>query len=228
MPGDYFAVFLVSCAAALLGLAVLVLLVPDMRPAQAAAVVAPPPSLGVLADARMARLLGAAGLLGLLTIGDGFVYLALQERTDLALQYFPLLFVGTGVVYLLLAVPFGHLADRVGRARLLVAGHGFLLVAYVWLAWASPRPAGRPSARAAVPGPAGCLLRRDGRRPRGFGREHRSSRVVCHRDRDRSRTTPMVTPLPVRPLLRRAFAAAALEDVEAVVAVSRSVIRSSG
>ena len=37
LPGDYSSVFVVSCAAALVGLAVLVLLVPDLRPAQGAA-----------------------------------------------------------------------------------------------------------------------------------------------------------------------------------------------
>jgi hypothetical protein len=39
-----------------------------------------------------------AGALGLLTVGDGFVYLALQDRSGFATQWFPLLYVGTDVV----------------------------------------------------------------------------------------------------------------------------------
>jgi MFS family permease len=144
VPGDYSAVFAISCAAALLGLAVLVLLVPDLRPTGATraggAARTARPSLRLLADPPMARLVGAAGLLALLTIGDGFVYLALQQRADLAVRYFPLLFVGTGVAYLLLAIPFGRLADRVGRAPMMVAGHAFLLVAYLCVAAPAPDP----------------------------------------------------------------------------------------
>jgi MFS family permease len=143
LPGDYSAVFVISCAAALLGLALLVLLVPDLRPSVGATASqspnAPPsararPSLRLLAQPRLARLFAASGLLGLLTIGDGFVYLALEQRADVALRFFPLLFVGTGLSYLALAIPFGRLADRVGRAALMVGGHAFLVGAYVCVA----------------------------------------------------------------------------------------------
>lgn len=79
----------------------------------------------------MRRVLAAAGILGLLTIGDGFVYLVLQSRSDFATQWFPLLYVGTNVAFLVLAVPLGRLADRVGRARVFVFGHAGLLGAYV-------------------------------------------------------------------------------------------------
>jgi len=44
---------------------------------------------------------------------------------------FPLLFVGTNAAYLALAIPMGRLADRVGRARVFVAGHVALLLAYL-------------------------------------------------------------------------------------------------
>jgi MFS family permease len=129
LPGDYTSVFVVSCAAALLGLAVLVLLVPDLRPSGSALSRGhlARPSLRLLADRRLGGLLGAAGLLALLTISDGFLYLALQQREELALRWFPLLFVGTNVAYLVLSIPFGRLADRVGRARVMVAAHVFLI-----------------------------------------------------------------------------------------------------
>jgi len=143
VPGGYRTVFVVSFAFALAGLAVLGLLVPDVRPEGPAVPHAPRtaepaagtgrrrrPAWAALRDRRLRRLLLAAGLLGVLTIGDGFLYLALQRRDDFASQYFPLLFVGTSLVYLALAVPLGRLADRVGRSRVFVLGHLALLGAY--------------------------------------------------------------------------------------------------
>ena len=85
----------------------------------------------MLAEPGFARLVGAAGLLGLLTLSDAFVYLVLQDRNDLAALWYPLLFVGTNLAYLALAVPFGRVADRLGRARVMVLGHLFLVGAYL-------------------------------------------------------------------------------------------------
>jgi MFS family permease len=76
------------------------------------------------------RLLVAAVVLSALSIGDGFLYLALQRREEFAAQYFPLLFAGTALVYLVLAIPFGRLADRFGRVRVFLAGHLALAAAY--------------------------------------------------------------------------------------------------
>ena len=73
----------------------------------------------------------AAGVLGVLTIGDGFLYLELTERDSLATKYFPLLYVGTNFAYLALAVPFGRLADRIGRTRVYIGGYVALLVSYL-------------------------------------------------------------------------------------------------
>jgi MFS family permease len=42
-----------------------------------------------------------------------------------------LLFVGTNLAYLLLAIPMGKLADRIGRARVFVAGYVLLLGCYL-------------------------------------------------------------------------------------------------
>ena len=149
VPGGYSSVFVVSTAAAVLGLAVLVLLVPDLRPRQAAAApgtVPARPSLRALAAPRMRRLIVASGLLGVLTVSDGFLYLSLQQRDDFAATWFPLLFVGTNTAYFLLAVPFGRLADRIGRTRVLVGGHVFLVGAYL----ASSGPAAGVPATIAV------------------------------------------------------------------------------
>lgn len=154
VPGDYTSVFVASFAAALIGLAVLGLLVPDLRPRRAAhrvAAVQPPvdatdepelapalpaaprirPSMQAMTRSGMGRLVVAAALLSILAISDGFLYLSLQQRDDLAATWFPLLFVGTNVAYFMLAIPFGRLADRVGRQRVLVGGHLLLVAAYL-------------------------------------------------------------------------------------------------
>jgi MFS family permease len=131
IPGGFDTVFLVSFASALVGLAILIFLVPGLRPPASERV----PSLravGRLAtEPGVRRALGAAAVLSALTIGDGFLYLALQRREEFAVAYFPLLFVGTAVAYLALAVPFGRLADRFGRLRVFLAGHVALVGAYL-------------------------------------------------------------------------------------------------
>ncbi|WP_449344756.1 MFS transporter [Streptomyces narbonensis] len=71
-----------------------------------------------------------AGLLGAATVGDAFLYLLLQQRLELDATWFPFLPLGAAGVYLLLAVPAGRLADRVGRRRPFLYGHGALLLAY--------------------------------------------------------------------------------------------------
>ena len=149
VPGDYTSVFVASLAAAVLGLVVLGLFVPDLRPRAAArraraesgpttsAPDAPPPahpSLSVMRRHRMGRLMVSAALLSVLAVSDGFIYLALLDRDNLAATYFPLLFVGTNIAYFLLAIPCGRLADRVGRHTVLVGGHLLLVAAYACVA----------------------------------------------------------------------------------------------
>ena len=77
-----------------------------------------------------ARLVAAASLVALFTISDGFVYLALQQRVDFDTGFFPLLYVATALVYMLLAVPVGVLGDRVGRVRVFLGGCLALLAVY--------------------------------------------------------------------------------------------------
>ena len=54
---------------------------------------------------------------------DGFVYLGLQQKLDFEPAMFPLLFVGTASVFMVLAVPMGRLADRVGRTKVFLGGY---------------------------------------------------------------------------------------------------------
>jgi predicted MFS family arabinose efflux permease len=132
-PGSYDAVFMVSFCAGLIGLAVIVLYVP--RPAQQSTA-ALGPAVSLRAAARLVRapgvapLLVAATLLGLTTVSDAFIFLTLQERLQFNLGLFPLLYVATALVFMVLAVPVGRLADRVGRGRVFVGGYLGLLALY--------------------------------------------------------------------------------------------------
>lgn len=134
IPDGYSTIFVVSLAFAILGVAILGIIVPNTRPrAERAAGRRPAVRFRwrQLTDPRLRRLLLGAGLLGILTIGDGFIYLVLQSRGAFAAAWFPLLYVGTNLVFLLLAIPLGRLSDRFGRGRIFIIGHIALLAAYV-------------------------------------------------------------------------------------------------
>ncbi|MER5508498.1 MFS transporter [Streptomyces sp. NPDC002766] len=157
----YDAVFGVSACVAVLGVLVLVLFVPGRRRApgtpgasDAGATAADEGSaadgrqpvrvreaLALLRLPRLRALAGCAALLGLTTVSDAFVYLLLQRRAGIAEQWFPLLPLGTAAVFLLLAVPVGSLADRIGRRTVFLAGHAVLLTGYALLLWAPATPA---------------------------------------------------------------------------------------
>ncbi|MFE6846426.1 MFS transporter [Streptomyces sp. NPDC057686] len=168
--GGYDAVFGVSACVAVLGVVVLMLFVPSgagpgpAGPAGPAAVdpgavqpgspesgapkPAPKPTAVNLREAaallrlpRLRALALCAALLGLTTVSDAFLYLLLQDRTGIREQWFPLLPLGTAAVFLLLAVPAGALADRVGRRTVFLAGHALLLAGYGLLLWAPHWPA---------------------------------------------------------------------------------------
>ena len=131
VPGAFSTLFLISFLVALVGLAVLVLFVAEPEEAGPAA---ERPDLraafGLLRHRELRGLTVAASALGLATISDGFVYLALRDRIDFSAALFPLLATGTAVTYMLLAVPAGRLADRWGRGRVLLGGYGVLLAVY--------------------------------------------------------------------------------------------------
>lgn len=132
----YDAVFTVSSCVAALGVLVLLLFVPGSRggaPAPASAD-SPAPSLraslALLRRRDVRRLTVCATLLGLSTVSDSFVYLLLQHRLGVPDRWFALLPLGTAASFLLLAMPLGRLADRMGRWRMFLAGHAALLAAY--------------------------------------------------------------------------------------------------
>ncbi|MFE2962119.1 MFS transporter [Streptomyces sp. NPDC059340] len=145
----YDAVFTVSFCVAVVGVLVLVLFVPNgarttatragtgTTPAGTPGDTAPRPTLraalALLARPDLRRVTLCALLLGLATVSDSFVYLLLQRRLGVPDRWFALLPLGTAASFLLLAVPLGRLADRVGRWRVFLAGHGALLLAYALL-----------------------------------------------------------------------------------------------
>ncbi|GAA0403632.1 MFS transporter [Microbispora corallina] len=135
----YDAVFTLSFCVAALGVLVLLLFVPSGRavPGQAAQAdeaqaepVTVRSALALLRRPEVRRLAVCATLLGLTTVSDAFVYLLLQHRLGIAERWFPLLPLGTAGAFLLLALPLGMLADRVGRRRVFLGGHVALLFAY--------------------------------------------------------------------------------------------------
>ena len=131
----YDAVFTVSFCVAVVGVLVLVLFVPGggRVPTTAAARPTLRAALGLLTHRDLRRLTVCALLLGLATVSDSFVYLLLQRRLGVPDRWFALLPLGTAAAFLLLAVPLGRLADRWGRWRVFLAGHGALLLAYTLL-----------------------------------------------------------------------------------------------
>ncbi len=83
------------------------------------------------------NLLRAGMCLGLVSVGDAFVFLALRERNQIAARWFPLLFAGTAISYLALAVPVGRVADRFGRVPVMAVGYMSLATCYVVVAVAT-------------------------------------------------------------------------------------------
>jgi len=143
-PARFDAVFVVSTLFAVLGLAVLILNVdgrpqrlrrsePDgAAPADAGDKAAPSfrAALGLLAAPRFAPLLLAAGQLSVASVSDAMIYVGLQRNIDFDPAVFPLLYVMTAIVFMGLAIPFGQLADRIGKVPVLLGGQALLFVTY--------------------------------------------------------------------------------------------------
>lgn len=159
-PNEYHGIFLISFCFALIGVAILLLLVEDpardpervaehaaATPEPVATAATPEPEAEPAEESRL-TLRGATGLmagtplfgltviaflLGLVTVGDAFLYLQLDNRLDLDNSLFPLLYVGTSSIFMVMAVPAGRLSDRIGRAKVFTFGYLVLLALYVVL-----------------------------------------------------------------------------------------------
>jgi MFS family permease len=132
-PGSYDTVFIVSFCFAIVGVAVISLLVEP--PAPGAPVEDAPPLSSQVVYQLLARpdfraLVLMSSVLALTTLSDSFIFLTLQRQSSLSLNLFPLLYVGVALVYMVLAIPIGRLADRLGRRQVFVAGYGLLVLVY--------------------------------------------------------------------------------------------------
>ena len=135
IPNGFDVIFVTSFCIAMVGLGMLILFVPS--PTTVATTPAPPSSLRVtsslLGRPGFRALFVAATAISLVSISDGFVFLILQRRLELASGTFPLLYVAAALICLLTAVPLGQLADRYGRLRMLLAGYGLQSAVYALL-----------------------------------------------------------------------------------------------
>jgi MFS family permease len=132
-PGAFDVVFIVSFCFAIVGVAVIGLLV------EAPAVSVPATDSPPVSSQIVGQLLGRqnfralvliSGALAFTTLSDNFIFLTLQRKFDFSLSLFPLLYVGTALVYMVLAIPMGRLADRLGRRYVFLAGYALLAVVY--------------------------------------------------------------------------------------------------
>ncbi|MFC5285859.1 MFS transporter [Actinokineospora guangxiensis] len=127
-------IFMISFCFALLGLIVLAFFVREQaKPAEQRVAVKVRDALGLLNNRGLRRTAIAAGLLGLATISDAFVFVVLQQVSGVSPTWLALMPVGTALTFLALATPLGRLADRVGRWRIFFAGHVALLAVYALL-----------------------------------------------------------------------------------------------
>lgn len=132
-PGSYDVIFVVSFCIAIVGVAVIALLVESPAPSAPSAesqLVASKVVGQLLARPDFRALVWVSSALALTTLSDSFIFLTLQRRFSLNVSLFPLLYVGTALVYMVLAIPIGRLSDRLGRRQVFLAGYGFLALAY--------------------------------------------------------------------------------------------------
>ena len=131
LPDAFDAVWITSFAFAILGLAVLWLFV--QNPTNVAATPRLNFSWRKVAGNRFWKLAGVGGLLSLMTLSDGFLYLLLQRRSGLAIGFFPLFYVATACSYMLFSIPVGSVADRFGRRPILLMGYFVVGLIYLFL-----------------------------------------------------------------------------------------------
>jgi MFS family permease len=62
----------------------------------------------------------------------------LQRRLEFQMGFFPLMYVATAAIFMVLALPVGLLADRIGRTRVFLGSYLLLLLAYAALLLPSP------------------------------------------------------------------------------------------
>ena len=135
-PGAFDAVFVISAMFAAVGVAVIWMFAQEKPQKRVKANVRPriiDQWREVKNTKGVAGIAAAVGMLSVVTVGDAFIYLVIQQTSNLSARYFPLLFVGTALIYLVLAMPFGRLADRIGTRPVFLAGNALLIIMYLVL-----------------------------------------------------------------------------------------------
>lgn len=132
LPGSFDAVFMLSVGFGMIGFAVIMTWV--RNPTSITTTTPTPMLLSIRqhwSNRGFRRILLLGGAFGLFSIGDAFAYLVILEASKdtnavglsgFGTQWFPLLFAGTAIGFLLTATPLGRLADAIGRARVWVIG----------------------------------------------------------------------------------------------------------
>ncbi|MBB5872422.1 MFS family permease [Allocatelliglobosispora scoriae] len=133
VAGGYDTVFVTSFCLGAIAVLILIFFV-DVPGARPAVPIAVREGVRLLLRPELRRICLAAGLLGLLTVGDMFLFLAVQRSAGLPSELLPLLPLGTALTFMVAAIPVGRLADRLGRRRVFLAGHALLIGAYGFVA----------------------------------------------------------------------------------------------
>lgn len=129
MPNRFDAIFVVSFAFGLIGIAALVLLVEDRSGSPRAshfAIDLP----GLLRNRRFIAVTAVAALTSFVVVSDAFLYLLLQWKRGSGAESIPLLYAGTATAYLVLAAPLGRFADRLGRVGVFLIGQACMVFVY--------------------------------------------------------------------------------------------------
>ena len=134
MPNRFDAIFVVSFAIALIGIAALVLLVDDRTGDVAAERHLTVDLPGLLRNRSFVVITVVAALTSFVVVSDAFLYLLLQWKRGSGAESIPLLYAGTATSYLVLAAPLGRLADRVGRVGVFLMGQACMVLVYAGVA----------------------------------------------------------------------------------------------
>jgi MFS family permease len=132
LPNAFDLIFVASFFAALVGLGVLGLFVENRAPQENVVArkqhITWRDAFTLLRKPGMRDLTIVGTVLALATMSDGFIYLVMQRRLTFTASYIPLLYVVTSAFYLVLAVPAGRLADKIGRGKVFFGGYVLLLL----------------------------------------------------------------------------------------------------
>jgi MFS family permease len=138
--GDFRAVFWVAVAPAVLAVALLVFGVREPQRAGGSREQGPirREAIRQLGSGFWA-VVGIGAVIALARFSEAFLVLRAQQ-SGIGTAYVPLVMVAMNLVYSGAAYPFGRLADRMSRSRLLALGLSVLVVAHLLLAWAASWP----------------------------------------------------------------------------------------